>query len=123
MTKYRLIPINQWGHTKMYLQFLYTYKKKTWFGWGKEEEKSVWLYVPRNSITYGPLEQHECDSGFDSGYRYKSSFFGQEHYFHGVISFTKKYPDIEVYFEHRRKQYQRYLEDQEKQKSAKVVEL
>lgn len=120
-TKYRLLPRREYGQTKMYLQFLYTYKTRTWFGFGKEVEKSIWLFVPfdKDYCTRGPLQQFECDSSYSDWGHYEFSYFGHEDF----PSFTKQYPDIEVYFERRRKLYEKYLKEQEKQKEAKIIEL
>ena len=124
-TKYRLLPRREFGQTKMYLQFLYTYKTRTWFGFGREVERSIWLFVPfkKSYCASGPLQQFDCDSVYDLFANYQSCYFGHEDFPNGVMDFTRQYPDIEVYFEHRRGMYQEYLEKQEKQKQAKIIEL
>lgn len=120
MTEYRIVPYTSGltGLKSMYLQFKAI--KKGWFG----KEKEVWKYVPDKTSAYVKgwwLTIKDCPTGmsFLSDSDFLHAFHGQESY--RLIPFTKKYPDIEVYFQEIRGKRRGYLE--EETKNAKIINL
>jgi len=77
--------------------------------------KGVWRYVPKEltatlgySITQKGCPRTLTDLSSPDDLYYFHCFYNQENY--NVIPFTKKYSNIEDYFELRRKQREKYLE-------------
>ena len=114
LTKYRLFA-QRTLLADYYLQFEYTYKKRKWFGWGKEVEITEWRYIPDErytTITGAFLYQDLAPSSllfYSLEHRMLRCFMEQESF--KLIPFTKNYPDIEVYFEELREKRKKYLQE------------
>lgn len=104
MTEYRIIPCRTFIGD-LYLQFKRTRKVRTFFGLGKEKEISEWCFIPSDDypMVFGYwLTADSCPVRlpFHSESNFLHCFDEQESY--ELIPFTKKYPDVELYFEHLR---------------------
>ena len=69
------------------------------------------------------LSQKSCSpsAGLFSASDHLKCFIGLEKY--DLIPFTKRYPDIENYFEERRKLYQQYKNKRQRESEAKIINL
>lgn len=123
-TEYRIIPYKTYI-ADMYLQFKdVKVSRKGLFG--KKVLKTVWRFIPRKLDAYVlgeymtkgtcPLQLPEHEE-----HRFLDCFFKQESY--ELIPFTKKYPDIEVYFEEIRAERIAYLMEEANKKNAKTIYL
>jgi len=124
-TEYRIIPYKTFIGD-MYLQFKFIEKKKNFIG--RIVVKETWRFVPEESFSKvigNSLSQDSCPKLLNSltmneAY-YMHSFYKQEKYF--LIPFTKKYPNIEKYFEYLREIRKEYLKEQEEKNNAKIINL
>jgi len=124
ITEYRILP-HKTFIADLYLQFKRTRVVKTWFGFGKEKEIIEWCYIPEKSYpeVFGYwLSTYSAPSKLPFGREaeFISCFAEQESF--DVIPFTKRYPDIEQYFEHLRNIRQQYLETKERQRKNRKVQ-
>lgn len=118
MTEYRIVECRtEFGD--LYLQFKRKYTISvfkgilSWFCLGKwiAKQREDWRFVPEATaaITRGSwLNSESCPVRFPKGYtqNFLHCFRYQEW---DLKKFTKEYPDIELYFEHLRKERKRYL--------------
>ena len=123
-TEYRIIPCKTFIGD-MYLQFKTTDKKNKLFGGIKEEDN--WRFIPKELDAYVLgyyLNQDSCPTSlpFMQEGRFIHSFYEQESY--ELIPFTKRYEDVEQYFEHLRKKREEYLIGKKlKAENAKTIYL
>lgn len=89
-------------------------------------EYGEWRFVPKEMSAYVLgvyLYQSDCPTTItdENYYNLQGCFNGHEDYYGGLISFTKKYPSIELYFEDIRTKRQDYLEREDKNKNNNEI--
>ncbi|MGV8086562.1 MAG: hypothetical protein ACP5N1_02940 [Candidatus Woesearchaeota archaeon] len=102
-TEYRIIT-NRTLFADHYLQFKSTKKKINFPDFWNTSKVEVWRYVPSEELNiFYYLNERMCPTSiFFMGESYMiGCFYGQEDFdIGGVTPFTKKYPDINMYFKH-----------------------
>lgn len=123
-TEYRIIPHSTFIGD-LYLQFKTIDEKTNFFG--TKSIKESWRFVPEDGVAKVLgyfLHASDCPTKLTewNESRFQSCFTGQENYsIGGLIPFTKKYPNIEVYFEELRSKRKKYIEEEENKKNNKNI--
>ncbi len=124
-TEYRIIPYKTYIGD-LYLQFKTVDTVKKFFGGTKIVEN--WRFVPQENrcVFLGSyLNPNECPTAFIEGSHFLHCFHNQENYsVGGLIPFTKKWPNINDYFEKLKSDRTKHLLKKEtEEKNAKVIYL
>jgi hypothetical protein len=122
MTEYRIVTINTFLADR-FLQFRSTRTKRP-FPWHRTVTEDCWRFIPEMSQhIFGYWSEQDCPTQlpglFDTSYMH--SFHKQEDF--NLIPFTKRYPDIQPYFDAMNQKYDEYLKERAEAAQAPTTYL
>ena len=111
-TEYRIVT-NRTRIADRYLQFKSNLKKRNFPDFWNKRIVEVWRYIPTEEThIFNYLSEEDCPKVISYGEagRLVNCFHGQEDFeYSGITPFTKKFPDIQVYFAHFNSLRDKYL--------------
>lgn len=126
MTQYRIITLRTFIADR-YLQFksktTRTVREYPFFWRTRTVESECWRFIPQESTAYvlgDCLNEQSCLTRIP--YRWEGRllhcFYGPDDYFSGFISFMRKYPDIQKYFQEMVQKRSEYLAKEQRINTA-----
>ena len=122
MTEYRIIT-QRTTFGDRYLQFKSTKRRISFPQVWQIKEVECWRFVPEKSrYIFGKISERDCARTLISlinDSQYMSCFHGQEDYeIRGLLPFTRKYPEIQKYFDMLNRKHEEYCEKEKRADNA-----